>query len=152
MYNLVEYGGLIAAIWALSVFAIKPIRDSDKADGPTKDAAAAALIGMSVISTAAAAFLLGANSLGTKGGGFIGVFVFLIPFFAMIAVYYRGLRQTPDNETQAAKTRRDSNRKATFWLGIIFLALAIALLVIPITGAFNSFEPMPISSVTLPAK
>lgn len=157
MNNLIEYGGYIAGIWVLSVFAIKPIRDSERADGPTKDAAAAAIIGMSIIGTAAAAFLLGANSLGSKGGGFLGVFIFLIPFFAMIFVYWRSLGQEPDDEKPAAKVRRESNRKATALFGSIFFVLAVVFLaILPATGAFGSFEefpaPLPSPVVTAPAQ
>jgi drug/metabolite transporter (DMT)-like permease len=143
--DLIQYGGFIAGIWVLSVFAIKPIRDSKQADDPTKDAAATAIIGMSIISTAAAAFLLGANSLRSVGGGYLGVLIFLIPFFAMIAVYWRGLGQVPDNEKSTARDRRLSNRKATAWMGSIFFVLAVVFLgILPATGAFHSFEEFPV--------
>ncbi|MBG6184747.1 ABC-type branched-subunit amino acid transport system permease subunit [Arthrobacter sp. CAN_A214] len=144
MDELIGYGALIAGSWGLSVYALKKVRDSDHAEPPLKDSAAVAIIAISFLGACAAAFLLGANSLGTKGDGFLAVLLFLLPFFVMMVTYWGKLKEGPEGETTAAKTKRLKDRGTIIWLGpLLFIAAVVLLAVLPALGFFGSFNEFP---------
>jgi hypothetical protein len=85
-------GGLFAAIWALSLASLKSIRDSEHADEPTKDAAAAAMIGLVIVISMGSAAGLGYTFAQHAWGALLGAFIFAAPFIAMWVVYVRRKR------------------------------------------------------------
>lgn len=85
---LVTIGGVFTAIWALSQRSLKEIRDSANADSFTKDAAAAAIIGLSFVGSVGGSAVLGFAVAPNSGGALLGAAIFLIPFLAMCVIYF----------------------------------------------------------------
>lgn len=88
--QLAVVGGFIGGIWALSLITLNVILKNEP-EPKLKEAAQISIVAISIIGGAAAAFAAGATAFEVGGwqiSGLLGVFMFLVPFFAGSATVY----------------------------------------------------------------